>query len=38
MKLSKRHFYNGIDYQLDEVNKNIVLESDFHKKLLEKKL
>lgn len=38
MKLSKRHFYNGIDYKLDEVNKNIVLEHDFHQKLLDKKL
>ncbi|MGL6125410.1 MAG: MAGa7180 family putative nuclease [Metamycoplasmataceae bacterium] len=38
MKLSKRHFYNGVDYKLDEVNKNVVLGEDFHKKLLDKKL
>ncbi|MGL5205390.1 MAG: MAGa7180 family putative nuclease [Metamycoplasmataceae bacterium] len=38
MKLSKRHFYNGIDYNLDEINKKVILSEDFHKKLLEKKL
>lgn len=38
MKLGKRHFYNGIDYKLDEVNKNVVLMSDFHNKLLNKNL
>ncbi|MDK2819774.1 MAG: YqaJ viral recombinase family protein [Mycoplasmataceae bacterium] len=38
MKLSKRHFYNGVDYKLDEVNKNVVLMNDFHNKLLNKKL
>jgi hypothetical protein len=38
MKLSKRHFYNGVDYKLDEINKNVVLEQGFHQKLLDKKL
>ncbi len=38
MKLSKRHFYNGVDYKLDEINKNVVLEPGFHQKLLAKKL
>ena len=38
MKLSKRHFYNQIDYKLDEINKIVVLNEDFHKKLLNKQL
>ncbi|MGL5357587.1 MAG: MAGa7180 family putative nuclease [Metamycoplasmataceae bacterium] len=36
--LAKRHFYNGKEYFLDLENKKIILEKDFHKKLLEKKL
>ncbi len=38
MKLSKRHFYNGADYKLDEINKIVVLNEGFHQKLLDKKL
>ncbi len=38
MNLNKRHFYNGYEYKLDETEKVIILNEDFHKKLLERKL
>lgn len=37
-KLSKRHFYNGQDYDLDLEKKVLILKEDHHNKLLNKKL
>lgn len=34
----KRHFYNGTHYQLDMVNKRLILSKEFHEMLLSKKL
>lgn len=36
--LSKRHFYNGIDYDLDLDNKILILKKEHHLKLLNRKL
>ncbi len=34
----KRHFYNGVEYEVDEVNKVVKLKPEFYEKLKDKKL
>jgi hypothetical protein len=34
----KRHFYNGREYELNKEDKTIILDSNFHQMLLNKKL
>lgn len=38
MNIPKRHFYNKREYKLDFENKVMILNEEFHKKLLNKKL